>query len=440
MIKPLPILFSGICLIFFLSFFFILEEKILPKVRAAESIEVLQNKIQSGNNDIKKLEEEIARYEKELSTTKKDATTLKAAITKLNTTKKKLEADLKVTQSRINVLKLNIDKLGQTINEKTQSIYSGKESLAEAIRSMNESESLPLISNILTYSSLGEVWKEIDRLETLQNNVRSKIISLEKDKKALGEAKVEAEESQQKLKVTKSTLSDQETLVTQNQQEKNKLLVITKNKQSSYEQLLADRKEKKRLFEEDVQRAEAALKEALNPRDLPTYGAGVLAWPLDRIIITQYFGDTPFSRANPQVYAGKGHNGIDLGASEGTLVKAARGGTITGTGNTDTACPNASYGRWILLKHDNGLSTIYAHLSLIKATVGQSVALGEVIGYVGSSGYATGPHLHFTVYASEGVAIQTLASRACKGKNFIVPLPTKTGAVLNPMLYLPDES
>lgn len=429
----------GIFLTFSIFSFFLLEEKILPKVKAAENIEALQNKIQSGNNDIKKLEEEIARYEKELSTTKKDASTINVAIVRLNTTKKKLEADLKVTQKRIDILNLNIEKLGHTINEKTESIESGKGSLAEAIRSMNESESLPLISNILTYNSLGEVWREIDRLEILQNNVRNKIISLEKDKKDLGEAKGQAEESQQKLKTTESTLSDQKTLVTRNQEEKNKLLVLTKNKQSSYEQLLADRKEKKRIFEEDVARAEAALKEALNPRDLPTYGIGVLAWPLDRIIITQYFGDTPFSRSNPQVYAGKGHNGVDFGASEGTPIKAARGGTITGTGNTDTACPNASYGRWILLKHDNGLSTIYAHLSLIKATVGQSVAQGEVIGYVGSSGYATGPHLHFTVYASEGVAIQTLASRACKGKNFIVPLPTKTGAVLNPMLYLPDE-
>jgi murein DD-endopeptidase MepM/ murein hydrolase activator NlpD len=304
---------------------------------------------------------------------------------------------------------------------------------------MNENEDQSLVGIMLSYRSLGEIWREIDRLETLQGDIRNKIMSLQRDQVALAEAKGEAENSQQKLKVTQSTLSDQKVLVTQNQQEKNQLLSLTKSKQSSYELLLADRKEKKKVFEEDVQKAEAALKEALDPKSVPTSKAGILAWPLDRVIITQYFGDTPFSRANPQVYSGKGHNGVDFGASQGTPIKAARGGVVVGTGNTDTTCPGASYGRWTLIQHDNGLSTIYAHQSLIKVSAGQSVAQGDVIGYIGSSGYATGPHLHFTVYASEGVAIQTLASRSCKGKSFTVPLLTKTGALLNPLLYLPDE-
>lgn len=429
------ILFFSAALIFSLFIFF--GEKARP-VLALSRVEELENQIQSRNNDIKKLEEEIAVYEKELSTTKKDAGTLKAAIARLNTAKKKLETDIKITQKQIDALNLNIKRLGETINEKTESIEFGKEALAEAIRLMNENESSPVIGNMLSYGSLGEVWKEIDRLETIETSIRSRIISLDRDKTALKESKEQAEENQQKLKKTESALSDQKKLVNQNQEEKNKLLVLTKNKQSSYEQLLADRKEKKRLFEEDVARAEAALKEALNPRDIPAYGIGILSWPLERVIITQYFGNTPFSRSNPQVYAGKGHNGVDFGGSEGTPIKAARDGVVVGTGNTDTVCPGASYGRWTLIRHDNGLSTIYAHQSLIKVSAGQSVARGEVIGYLGSSGYATGPHLHFTVYASEGVAIQSLASRSCKGKNFTVPLLTKTGALLNPMLYLPE--
>jgi murein DD-endopeptidase MepM/ murein hydrolase activator NlpD len=91
-----------------------------------------------------------------------------------------------------------------------------------------------------------------------------------------------------------------------------------------------------------------------------------------------------------------------------------------------------------MIRHDNGLNSLYAHLSLIKVTTGQVLGLGDTVGYVGQTGYATGPHLHFTVFATEGVAISSLPSRGCPGKNYVVPLPTKTGAVLNPLLYLPD--
>jgi murein DD-endopeptidase MepM/ murein hydrolase activator NlpD len=98
----------------------------------------------------------------------------------------------------------------------------------------------------------------------------------------------------------------------------------------------------------------------------------VLAWPVDEPYITQYFGNTAFATQNPQVYGGKGHNAVDLRASPGTPIKAARGGVVKGTGNTDLTCPGASYGKWIFIEHDNGLSTIYAHLSTQLVSQGQT--------------------------------------------------------------------
>jgi murein DD-endopeptidase MepM/ murein hydrolase activator NlpD len=108
---------------------------------------------------------------------------------------------------------------------------------------------------------------------------------------------------------------------------------------------------------------------------------------------------------------------------------------VKGTGNTDSQRGCYSYGKWVLIEHPNGLSTLYAHLSVIGVTVGQSVTSGQVIGYSGRTGYATGPHLHFGVYATQGVkVVQFTSSINCK--NVSIPIADPT-AYLNPLSYLP---
>jgi murein DD-endopeptidase MepM/ murein hydrolase activator NlpD len=77
---------------------------------------------------------------------------------------------------------------------------------------------------------------------------------------------------------------------------------------------------------------------------------------------------------------------------------------------------------------------VYAHLSLIKATAGQQVTTGDLIGYSGATGYVTGPHLHFGVFASQGVRVVNLKSKVCAG-TYTVPVADYK-AYINPMLYL----
>lgn len=85
------------------------------------------------------------------------------------------------------------------------------------------------------------------------------------------------------------------------------------------------------------------------------------------------------------------HNGIDLGASSGTPIYSAGPGTVTYVGWYGTG------GNSVIVSHGNGVRTIYMHQSQTAATVGQSVSAGTLIGYVGSTGLSTGPHLHFQI-------------------------------------------
>jgi murein DD-endopeptidase MepM/ murein hydrolase activator NlpD len=109
-------------------------------------------------------------------------------------------------------------------------------------------------------------------------------------------------------------------------------------------------------------------------------------WPVEGRVASS-FGE----RQDPINGEGAFHTGIDIDAPYGTPVRAAADGDVIG------AAMAAGYGREVVLDHGHDLSTIYGHLSAIAVVPGQHVTRGQIIGYVGQSGRATGPHLHYEV-------------------------------------------
>jgi murein DD-endopeptidase MepM/ murein hydrolase activator NlpD len=103
-------------------------------------------------------------------------------------------------------------------------------------------------------------------------------------------------------------------------------------------------------------------------------------------------------RADPIKHEMINHPGFDLAAPTGTQVNAAAGGTVVHAG------PAGTYGNLVTVRHDNGFETRYAHLSEVDVKVGDTVSAGQDVGKVGTTGYSTGPHLHFEV-RKDGQAI-----------------------------------
>ena len=127
------------------------------------------------------------------------------------------------------------------------------------------------------------------------------------------------------------------------------------------------------------------------------YGRGVVMLPIPGATITSPFGP----RLDPILGIIKVHTGIDLGASEGTPILAAADGTVVTAGVVE------GYGNCTVIDHGNGLATLYGHQSQLLVTVGQQVHRGDVIGLVGHTGFATGPHLHFEVRV-DGVPVDPI--------------------------------
>ncbi|MCR4333806.1 MAG: peptidoglycan DD-metalloendopeptidase family protein [Patescibacteria group bacterium] len=420
----------------------------------AQSAADLQSQIDANNRQLETLKAEIVAFQSQLDSISVKKSTLQSTISSLTLSQRQLATQIQVTQNKIASANLQIQRLTLSIGDKEASIATDQNAIAKALRTIAERESVPLIANLISSNSLGEAWQLTD--ETLQFNraLADNIINLRTVRIELASNRDAVSKTKADLVSLQSQLTLQKRSVDASKATQQKLLSDTKSQESNYQKLIAQKQAAEKSFEQELVDLQGQLNLIVHPNLLPKVGSGVLSWPFSTaymfnctgrktlfgnlFCITQYFGNTPFSTANAQVYNGHGHNGIDIAASIGTPLYASLGGTVLGTGNTDLVRGCYSFGKWVMIIHGNGLSTLYAHLSSIDVTKGQQVSTGQLIGLSGMTGFATGPHLHYGVYATEGTQIMTLkqfrgATTACA--NATMPVATLT-AYLNPLSYL----
>lgn len=403
---------------------------------SAATQEELKAQIEASNKQIAEIRVEIERLQKELSSTTAEKQTLQKAINELNLSIQKIQKNIALTQKEIGKKDLEITDLSLTIDSTTKKISTSEAGVAKMLRELQVLDEQPLVLVLFADATLSSVFDEAASLEALRSELGNQIDDLNNLRTDLESNKSSAEMKRQELAALSSKLGQERQGLGAARETQNKLLQETKSKEATYQSQIAQKKALQAKFEQDLSNFEAELNLIVNPGSFAAAKAGILRWPVDQPRITQYFGNTAFATQNPQVYGGKGHNAIDLGAPVGTLIRAARGGTVRGAGDTDQTCVGASYGKWVFIDHDNGLSTLYAHLSSIAVSSGARVEAGQVIGHAGATGYATGPHLHFGVYASSGAKIASFPSRSCVGKTFTMPVADQS-AYLNPLSYLP---
>ena len=417
----------------------------------ADTADDIRAKIDSQNAKIAALEKEIAAYEATLIEIGKNKSTLQNEVTRLDTSRKQIGTVITVTQDKITSANLKIENLGGEIGQKETSIKIGTTGIENALRTLRSHNDLTLLEQYFSADGFSSFWDDTDRLVTLERTITDYTHMLAADKAQLAVQRDSVAEQRAQLASLKSQLTAQKVILDQSRKDQAALLTKTKSTEASYQQLLKDKQAAREQFEQELNQYQSQLKYTLDPSSLPASGAGVLSFPLDPAFmnrckdrqsvfkniycITQYFGNTAFAQSG--AYNGQGHNGVDFGAPEGTKIVSAASGTVVATGNTDAYKGCYSYGKWVLVKHTDGLSSLYAHLSYISVTEGTQVPVGGLLGYSGKTGYATGPHLHFTLFASDGVKLVKLgdikAKTNCAGAT--VPV-APTGAYLNPMSYL----
>jgi murein DD-endopeptidase MepM/ murein hydrolase activator NlpD len=404
----------------------------------AQTESELSNKVDSINRQIKDLEKEISLYSTNVTKTQGEAKTLREALARLEDQKRLLEKRASYTKLQVGKTREDIIVTESKVNEAKKDITTQKNGMKELLNSLRQAQvgSGDIFQNLLSQKSFSDGINFSFQVERVSKELKDKAKRLEETKNNLENEKAVYEKKSEELAVLQKTLTAQQEGVLQTAEEKSLLLKKTKNKEAEFQKLLKEKKVRRDQLSKEVTDFEAKLKAVIDATKIPKFGTGALSYPVEKVTITQYFGNTAFATANSQVYSGRGHNGIDFGLPTGSKILSAQDGTVIGIGDTDRSCSGASYGKWMLIRHTNGLTTLYAHLSRFIASEQQFVKRGEVIALSGNTGYSTGPHLHFTVYASDAVYITgptEYKSRAC-GTYLIMPV-SPTGGYLNPLSF-----
>jgi murein DD-endopeptidase MepM/ murein hydrolase activator NlpD len=183
------------------------------------------------------------------------------------------------------------------------------------------------------------------------------------------------------------------------QEERAEVAQKTAAKQALATAALKDVKETERqlnAMEDEIASIASMLRRAQSRRSSSGGGGGSHAysgsfgsgrWPVSGPITSPYGW-----RVHPITHTRRFHDGVDIGAGYGTPIHSAAAGTVVDSGW------RGPYGQAIVVDHGSGIATMYGHCSSLLVSPGQTVSKGQVIGRVGSTGWSTGPHLHFTVF------------------------------------------
>lgn len=357
---------------------------LLPIRCFAVTQEELEN-IEAQREVLETRRDNIEKKVSELSASHASALEQKAALDERN----------QITLKQIKLLMDQIDLCDTILKQKEKEVEAAKQKETEQlekfrarVRSMEESENYSILDLLLTSSSIGEF---ISAMEDMQ-------VIVESDKK-LADDYIAAREEAERVR--------NEYLSVKNEYKEH--LDVLNAEQGRLERQIAEADALIISLEEDTESAIAEYEISIASEDKMAkyldemslqyaheqdaelrgvYSDSQFIWPVPSCtLLTSPYG----YRIHPILDYERLHAGLDIGAKFGEEIIAADGGTVLIAEYSD------SYGNFVLIDHGDRYSTAYGHMSEIAVEAGQEVKQGELIGYIGSTGWSTGPHLHFEI-------------------------------------------
>ena len=357
---------------------------LLPIRCFAVTQEELEN-IEAQREVLETRRDNIEKKVSELSASHASALEQKAALDERN----------QITLKQIKLLMDQIDLCDTILKQKEKEVEAAKQKETEQlekfrarVRSMEENENYSILDLLLTSSSIGEF---ISAMEDMQ-------VIVESDKKRAEDyiaAREEAERVRNEYLSVKNEYKEHLDVLNAEQgrlerqiAEADALIISleedTESAIAEYEiSIASEDKMAKYLDEMSLQYAHEQDAELRG-----VYSDSQFIWPVPSCtLLTSPYG----YRIHPILDYERLHAGLDIGAKFGEEIIAADGGTVLIAEYSD------SYGNFVLIDHGDRYSTAYGHMSEIAVEAGQEVKQGELIGYIGSTGWSTGPHLHFEI-------------------------------------------
>lgn len=360
---PKRSLATFLALIFILSFILPAYADELDEAR--QRLQDLNQQIDARQANMEGVKQQQRSIMTEIQSLDQNIKTVEQKINSLNTDIAQLEKAIAKTEEEINREEQELDKQVDILGERLVYVYEkgGQASYLEVLLASTDIKDFLTRYDMLKYIVQGDV----DLIDSI--NLKRRELDVKKSDLTVKQNRLLlAREGQESNKIT---LASQ-------QSDKKVVLGRVEKEKASLEKALAELEAASREVEALIRRAQSG----------DQLGTGVFAWPTPGYRnITSDYG----MRYHPILKERKMHTGIDIGAPSGVNILAADSGSVIFAGWM------GAYGQAVIIDHGAGLSTLYGHQSSILVSSGQAVDKGQTIGKVGSTGWSTGPHLHFEV-------------------------------------------
>ena len=366
---------------------FVAEAKSRSELESEKSkIQSRINSTQSKLNSLSKQKKDTQEY---INTLQEKISLLQDKISNLESDKAALQSEIDATQAKIEKTAADIEETQRQIDQKQKEFDATYAEYCQRLRAMYISGSASTLEVLLTCSDLSslltrsEMIKSVSQqdsatLDSLMKKLEEKRNQLNADKKSLETDKAALQKNINDISSTKADLDSEAA-------ECNAQMRKLSKQSSEYQEAIETDQKQLQQVQNDIRAAIAAAGSHGSGSISGSHGSGNgrLRYPTDSRSI---------SAGYPNYSSGRYHGGIDFPVSTGSNVYAAASGTVI-----LVKYLNYSYGRYLIIDHGDGLSTLYAHNSQILVNVGEKVSAGQVVAKSGSTGNSTGPHCHFEV-------------------------------------------
>lgn len=356
----------------------------------ADDLGDLQSSQDEINQKKGETQEKLEDVQESQNATQEQLNELQSQIGVLQNDVAKLQKDLSTAQS-------NLDKQQQEYDAIVAKLAVSQEQMQKRVRCIYMNGDISYLDVLFSAESISDFLSNFTFFEKIAEQDSAMVSSIQENK-ALAETKLaELEATKNQIASLKTSKENQESQLNLQSQEKDAVLASLEEDEAYYQQELAAFQKESANIESQIQSyyaKQAAAAAAASNSDnggetvsgdagASPGGTGSLRWPVSGSgRISSDYGNR--SRGF--------HTGIDIAISSGTPVLAADSGTVILVKRL-----TYSYGQYVVIDHGGSISTLYAHMSAIHVSQGQSVEKGQQIGAVGSTGNSTGPHLHFEV-------------------------------------------
>ena len=366
------------------------------EVQASQSSSQIQQQINELKNKKAEIQKEIDAAQSQYDASYNDMADMVAQKNAIDQEMTLLNDKIEITNEQIAAYSQLIADTQVDLDNAEAELQELSQQHRERIRAMEEQGSISYWEVVFQANSFMDLLDRLNMVEEINASDRRRIEQMRIAADVVNATRDGLEQEKTNLEETRIQLAEDEAALEEKRAQSDELLHELEKQTEEYELLLAESEAKQDDLLLEIAAKEKEYKEAKQNEELARLALQGQNPPSDATWITPVSGFTLTSafgmRKHPVLGVVRMHNGVDLACAQGTPIYATRAGKVT----------TASYqaggaGNYVSINHLDGFSSVYMHMTHYVVSVGQSVSQGQLIGYVGSTGISTGPHLHFGV-------------------------------------------